>query len=244
MYMAYIYIYIFALFVIFIAILIFKKYGFLTSIFAILTCLIGIPIALNINLLFNPYEPSIRPHQMMSYVYLLPILIIILHASFKKAFKYLLLVFILLLHSQLLQMSVDFDTMYRSKNSTTNIYNLVFSKLLNDNLLSDKYNYYFYGSMDKNELFYTVNFDKHYINSNVINNEFMVGRNYVPLEYWHNRLKLDFVREYMGIKVKCKYDETFSGFCSSDEFLSANPFLSDESIFVIDDTNIVIKLSN
>ena len=232
----------------------YKKYkSILTALLVDFALIVFIPPILSITIFFTPAYQYIRPHQMITFALFMPMLILLVKKIFYaedsktkavKIFKpmYLILA-VVLFHSQILQMSVDFDTMYRSKNSLENIYMLILNKIENKNLLDSKKNYYIYGNFYHNELFYVQDFKDRYTKLDKVNYRFVVG-NVNGNDWWGQFLKNQYVREYMGINISSETPyEKYKDYFETEQFKSIKSFPADESIFEISENDVIIKVS-
>ena len=253
---AYIINYIFIIFtLISIFIYTYKKFkSVLTAILVDLALIIFIPPILSITIFFTPSYQYIRPHQMITFALFIPMTIMLLKKIFYTDVSYIKLVKVLkplylilamvLFHSQILQMSVDFDTMYRSKNAMQNISMLILNKLENKNLLDSKKNYYIYGNFFDNELYYIQDYKDRYTKLDKVNYRFAVG-NVSSNDWWGQFLKTEFIREYMGINLfPDTPHEKYNSYYDTEEFKRIKPFPADESIFGVSETDVIIKVSD
>ena len=215
-----------------------KKYELI--LFAVFLPLLTLPSICSMPIFFTPNYPFIRPHQMLAFTLIIPFIAISLKHILKKAFV-LVLILVVLLHCQVLQMSVDFDTMYKSNISTSNIINLILSKLDTMELLDDNY-IYFYGSFAKNQLYYTQTFEDKFTKLNKINHRFLIG-NLDGYSSWKNQIIRGYIRYYMGVNIKMDLNANFDELFRSKDFLNAKPFPSDESVFVVNGNEVVVKVS-
>lgn len=209
--------------------------------------IILLPSILSITIYMTPSYQKIRPHQMISFTIFIPLLFIILYNIYKKIhfINLLIIMFaIILLHCQVLQMSIDFDTMYRSNKSTSNIINLILSRLDNERLFGIDKNIYFYGSFSNNELYYTQTYKDRFTNLDKVNYRFLIGSFDHNYSSWKNSMTLGYIRYYMGININMNLNANFDELFNSDEFLVARPFPSSESIFTINDNDIIVKVSD
>ena len=231
-----------------------KHNSILTSTLVDLSLIVFIPPILSITIFFTPAYQYVRPHQMITFALFVPMTFLLLKKIFYadecrtkllKLIKPIYLIFaIVLFHSQILQMSVDFDTMYRSKNFLENIYILILNKIENKNLLDSKKNYYIYGNFYHNELFYVQHFKDRYTKLDKVNYRFVVG-NVSGNDWWGQFLKNQYIREYMGINISSETPyEKYKDYFETEEFKSIKPFPADESIFEISENDVIIKVSD
>lgn len=230
-----------------------------------LLLIILLPIVLSITNFLTPGDLSMDARGTISYALLIPILISLLLSNndifdiqrqriiIGSYLKRILIVFsIIILHCQLLQMSIDFDCMYNTKNTCTNIMTILLSKLNNDGLLDNNHKYLFFGDLGNNELYYVEDYKIPYTNFALEPNPFfIIGRGDSLINGdWDMQRRFGIIRNYMGIAINKNvsnfYNDVYKKylyFIDTDEYIAAKPFPSNEGIFTINDV-VIVKLSN
>ncbi len=243
----YVYFVFFGVFIFILSFYVFKIYKSIVQVIVIDALIVlAVPSMLALTIYFTPSAIYIRPHQTIPYVFFIPIVAIFVKKILITSHipKTIFIIFLIsILHAQVLQMSADFDTMYRSKISTTNFYNLILNRLNERGLLSAD-NILFFGNITKNDLYYNQDYSEKYTKRDKRNHSFIVGNIDGSENSWYTDCIRGYINNYIGLDINMVYNGDYSKFLESDQYKNARPFPSDESIFVLDNSEIIVKVSD
>ena len=152
----------------------------------------------------------------------------------KVLYVFLILVFL----SRGFQISIDFYTMYKTRETSVNIMNLVAKRIIDDDIYSSEYNYVFLGRPYDNALFRKASI------YNYANHQFLVGRYYqIPIGWLGGYRGI--LNYYMGLDLKFDNDIYVWVFNRNQagEFSNLEAFPS-KNCYVLEGNTVIFKIYN